>query len=63
MDLLKYNTKKIELIDIEGNKYSGYAHYCNKEDYEAVEDSLELMVGNNVWAFYESDIKEIEVLD
>lgn len=63
MNLLKYNLKYIRLADVNGNLYKGYAHYCDKEDYEAKEDGVEVKVGNDIWVFYESDIKSIEILD
>ena len=63
MNLIQYNTKYVKLIDINSGEYFGYVHYCDKEDYEAEEDGLEMRVGTDIWIFYESDIKSIEVLD
>ena len=63
MKLLKYNPQYIRLTDIKGNSYDGYAHYCAKYDYEVDEDGLEMRVNGDIWVFYESDIKSIEILD
>ncbi len=63
MDLLKYNKKYIRLTDIDGDVFENYANYCNKDDYEVEEDGLELTVNNEVWIFYESDIKSIEIIE
>ena len=63
MKLSEYNAQYIRLTDIKGNSYDGYAHYCAKYDYEVEEDVLEMRVNGDIWVFYESDIKSIEVLD
>ena len=63
MNLLKFNLQYIKLVDTDGNSHMGYAHYCDKEDYEAKEDGLEMKVGNDICIFYESDIKSIKILD
>ena len=63
MKLLKHHAQYIRLTDIKGNSYDGYAHYCAKDDYEVEEDGLEMRVNGDIWVFYESDIKSIEILD
>ncbi|MCC2718086.1 hypothetical protein [Finegoldia magna] len=63
MKLLEYNAQYIRLTDIKGISYDGYAHYCAKDDYEVKEDGLEMRVDRDIWIFYESDIKSIEILD
>lgn len=63
MKLSEYNAQYIRLTDIKGISYDGYAHYCAKDDYEVEEDGLEMRVDRDIWIFYESDIKSIEILD
>ena len=63
MKLLQYNAQYIRITDIEGNSYNGYVNYCAKDAYEVEEDGLEMRVDGDIWIFYESDIKSIEILD
>ncbi|MCD1147295.1 hypothetical protein LQU94_04135 [Peptoniphilus sp. KCTC 25270] len=63
MELIEFNRKVIELTDINENKYVGTVYYCDKEDYEAEEDGLEMRVRKDIWIFYESDIQSIKILD
>lgn len=63
MNLVNYNDKYIKLINKDNKSYKGYSYYCDKDDYEAEEDGLEMRVGKDIWIFYESDIKSIEILD
>ena len=62
MNLKDYDRKNIVLTNGAGDKFKGICYYCDKEDYEAAEDGLELKVGNDICIFYESDINSIEIM-
>ena len=63
MDLQKFNRRKIRLRNSDDVMYEGIGYYCDKKDYEAPEDGIELFVNKAIWVFYESDIKSIEIID
>ena len=54
--------KKIVLTDVDGNVFTGTSYFCDKEDYDADEDGLEMLVDGNFIIFYQSDIKSIEAI-
>lgn len=62
MNMKQYNNKKIKLTDVDGNVFTGTSYFCDKEDYDANEDGLEMVVDGNFIIFYQSDIKSIEVV-
>lgn len=63
MKLEYYDRKNIQLTDIDGNIYKGTGYFCDKEDYETIEDGIEISVENEIWIFYESDIKNLKIID
>ena len=67
MNLLKFNNKRIELIDIYGNKYVGMAYYEDADTAYDSEDSLTIRTFHNGYEEYcgvfESEIKFIKILD
>lgn len=63
VDLIKYNNKKIKLIDLEGKVYISKAYYSDAETNESEEDILIIKNGNEYYEIYESDIQSIEILD
>ena len=62
MRLETYHMKKIVLTDVDGNVFTGTSYFCDKEDYDANEDVLEMVVDGNFIIVYQSDIKSIEVV-
>lgn len=62
MKLEAYHMKKIVLTDVDGNVFTGTSYFCDKEDYDADEDGLEMLVDGNFIIFYQSDIKSIEAI-
>ena len=62
MKLEAYHMKNIVLTDVDGNVCTGTSYFCDKEDYDANEDGLEMVVDGNFIIFYQSDIKSIEVV-
>ena len=62
MNLETYHMKKIALTDVDGDVFVGTSYFCDKEDYDADEDGLEMVVNGDVMIFYQSDIKSIEVI-
>lgn len=54
--------KNVHLTDIDGDVFSGTVYFCDKEDYEAEEDGLEMSIDGEISIFYQSDIKSIEVI-
>lgn len=62
MKLEKYHMKKIALTDIDDNVFVGLSYFCDKEDYDAEEDGLEMSVNGEIIIFYQSEIKSIEII-
>lgn len=62
MILREYHMKNIKLTDLENDVFVGKAYFCDKEDYEADEDGLELLVNGDITIFYGSEIKSIELI-
>ena len=62
MNLETYHMKKIALTDVDGDVFVGTSYFCDKEDYDADEDGLEMVVNGDVIIFYQADIQSIEVI-
>lgn len=62
MNLRKYHMKNVNLTDIDGNTCNGLVYFCDKNDYEAKEDGLEIFLNGKINIFYESDIKLIKTI-
>lgn len=62
MKLKKFHMKKVTLTDIDGELFVGTVYFCDKKDYDADEDGVEMLVDSDIVIFYESDIKSIEVM-
>lgn len=62
MSLLKYNNKKVKIIDYNGKRYIGIALFMDADTAEEPEDEIMMLVNNTWIGFSESDIKSIEVL-
>lgn len=43
-----YHMKKIALIDVDDDVFVGTSYFCDKEDYDADEDGLEMVVNGDV---------------
>ena len=43
MNLETYHMKKIALTDVDGDVFVGTSYFCDKEDYDADEDSQVLI--------------------
>ena len=57
--------KKVNLVivatDSSEKTIKNIKYFCDKENYDADEDGLEMVVNGDVIIFYQSDIKSIEV--
>lgn len=51
MNLETYHMKKIALTDVDGDVFVGTSYFCDKEDYDADEDGLEMVVNGDVIIF------------
>lgn len=54
--------KNIALTDVDDNVFVGLSYFCDKEDYDADEDGLEMSVNGEIIIFYQSEIKSIEII-
>ena len=67
MKLLRYNNRKVRLIDTDNEVYEGMAYYEDADTAGENEDILTIETNNLGYTKYldlfESDIKSIEIID
>lgn len=63
MELLKYNNKKISLVDIDDEIWIGMAIYFDFDTHGSNEDVLIINNEKGYTEIYESEIKSIEIID
>ena len=62
MELLKYNNKKVSLVDTDDKVWTGLASYCDADTNETPEDVLVLKIVTEYMEFMEPEIKSIEII-
>ena len=62
MELLQYNNKKISLVDIDDEIWTGTAYYCDADINETPEDVLVVKNERGYTEISESEIKSIEII-
>ncbi|CQR25882.1 hypothetical protein BN1356_02229 [Streptococcus varani] len=62
MELKKYHMEDVALVDVDNDTFVGTAYFCDKDDYETEEDSLEMFIDGEITVFYQSEIQSIEAI-
>ncbi|HGD6287505.1 TPA: hypothetical protein ACIZ2N_000602 [Streptococcus agalactiae] len=62
MELLQYNNKKISLVDIDDEIWTGTVYYCDADTNETSEDVLVVKNERGYTEISESEIKSIEII-
>ena len=63
MSLVKFNNKRVTIVDVNDRVYRGICLYENKEEFEEEYDALSIKDGFRWVKIFENEIKEIKTTE